>query len=73
MDLNILRFRFLCDKDIGKKNGEGEENNDDNHALLQPTLGFAHPGNALILSFLRAHRGATMVMVVRHCKLKVEK
>lgn len=71
MNLNVLRFGFLRDKDVREEDGEGEENNDDNHALLQPTLRLPHPGNALILSFLRALRDATMVM--RHLKVNSEK
>lgn len=67
MDLDVLGFGGFCDEDVGEEDGQGEEHDDDDHALLQPTLGLAHPGNAAVLSFLRVHGGTIMMMVVmRH-------
>lgn len=66
MDLNVLGLGGLGDENIGEEDGEGEENDDDHHALLQPTLGLAHPGNALIFFFLGTLRGAPSMMMVRH-------
>ena len=55
VDLDILGLGGLGNENIGEKNGKGEENDYENHTLLQPTLGLPHPGNVAELSFLGAH------------------
>ena len=66
MDLDILGLRRLSDENVRENHRYGKENDDDNQALAKPTLGFTHPGNALILHLLRAHRVTVIIMMVRH-------
>ena len=66
MDLDVLGFGGFGDEDVGEEDGQGEENDDDDHALLQPTLGLAHPGDVAVFLFLGAPGGAIMMMVMSH-------
>ena len=66
VDLDVLGLGGLGDEDVGEDHGNGQKDDDDNHALLQPALGFAHPSNALIFFFLGAPGGAIMMMVMSH-------
>ena len=62
MNLDVPGFRGLSDENIGENDGYDQKNDNDNHALLQPTLRLAHPSDALIFLLLGAHRGTMRVM-----------
>ena len=52
MDLDVLGFGLFGNEDIGEDDGDGEENNDDNQALMQPALCLSHPFDATELILL---------------------
>ena len=67
MNLNVLRFGFLGNEDVGEDDGNDQKDNDDYHTLLQPSLGFPHPFDTLIFLFLGATYFAFRVMMMlRH-------
>ena len=69
MNFNVLRLRLLRDEEVREENGYGQKNDNDNHALLQPTLRLAHPFNAVKL-FLLGTLGGSMRVMVRHVEVK---
>lgn len=66
MDFEVLGFGLFGDEDVGEDDGEGEENDDENQALPQPTLGATHPFNAAEFLFLRKSNLAFRVMMAGH-------
>ena len=69
MNLDVLGFGGLSDENIGENDGYDQKNDNDNHALLQPTLRLAHPFNAVKL-FLLGTLGGSMRVMVRHVEVK---
>lgn len=66
MDLDVLGFGLFGNEDVGEDDSDGEENDDDNQALTQPTLNATHPFNATEFLFLGATYLAFRVMMTRH-------
>lgn len=52
MDLDVLGFGRLGDKDVRENDGDGEDNNDNNQAFTQIAFGLTHPFNTLIFLLL---------------------
>lgn len=52
MDLDVLGFGLFGNEDIGEDDGDGEENNDDNQALMQPAFSSPHPRDTSVFPFL---------------------
>lgn len=63
VDFDVLGFGGFGDENVRKDYGNGKENDDNDHALLQPTLRFAHPFYAAELILLGALRSASMVVI----------
>ena len=52
MNFNILRLGGFGDEDVGEDDGYGQDNDDENHTLTQPALGFPHPFDTSEFHFL---------------------